>query len=236
VGERVTVASLHEMKRAGTKIVGVVAWDYQIAQIVDRAGVEIVSVGDSVGVHLWGRESEEEIELAELLLVCAAVRRGVRRALVSCDLPAGSDVDAARRLVAAGADVVKVEGADAVQLLTDAGIPVFGQLSGDSDDHAEVVAHARRLEQAGASLLDFRHSGPIAGPKVVDAVTVPVLGGLGGGPWLDGRIRLVHRAIGYAAEALDEAPDAYANVGQVVFDAITAYAADVRGGRQIRGG
>jgi 3-methyl-2-oxobutanoate hydroxymethyltransferase len=236
VGERVTVASLHEMKRAGTKIVGVVAWDYQIAQIVDRAGVEIVSVGDSVGVHLWGRESEEEIELAELLLVCAAVRRGVRRALVSCDLPAGSDVDAARRLVAAGADVVKVEGADAVQSLADADIPVFGQLIGDSDDHAEVVAHARRLEQAGASLLDFRHSGPIAGPKVVDAVTLPVLGGLGGGPWLDGRIRLVHRAIGYAAEALDEAPDAYANVGQVVFDAITAYAADVRGGRQIRGG
>src|SRR5438094_6902904 len=85
--ERVTIPALHEMKSDGRKIVAVVAWDFQIAQIADRAGVEIVSVGDSVGVNLWGHENELEITLEEMMVVCKAVRRGTKRALVSCDLP-----------------------------------------------------------------------------------------------------------------------------------------------------
>jgi 3-methyl-2-oxobutanoate hydroxymethyltransferase len=227
------------MKREGRKIVGVVAWDYQIARIVDRAGVDIVSVGDTVGVNLWGREDEADVTVEEMVLVCAAVRRGVRRALVSCDLPlaAGVEAEAARRLVEeAGADIVKVEDADAVPAFVDAGIPVFAQFSGRSGSDDEVVAQARRLEDAGASLLDFRESGAVLGAKVVEAVSIPVIGGLGGGPWLDGRMRMIHRAIGYGASALDEPPDAYANVAQITYDAITAYAEDVRSGRQIKGG
>jgi 3-methyl-2-oxobutanoate hydroxymethyltransferase len=224
------------MKREGRKIVGVVAWDHHVARIVDRAGVDIVSVGDSVGVNVWGREDEGDVTVDEMLLVCAAVRRGVRRALVSCDLPRAEGVDVARRLVEAGADVVKVEDADAVAALVEAGIPVFAQFSGGPGSGDDVVAHARRLEDAGSSLLDFRHSGPLVGPRVVEAVAIPVLGGLGGGPWLDGRIRMIHRAIGYDASALDEPPDAYANVAQITYDAIAAYAEDVRSGRQIKGG
>jgi 3-methyl-2-oxobutanoate hydroxymethyltransferase len=225
------------MKREGRKIVGVVAWDFQTARIADRAGVDVVSVGDSVGVNLWGREDERDVTIDEMLLVCAAVRRGVRRALVSCDLPRAEGVETGRRLVEAGADIVKVEEADAVPAFVDAGIPVFAQLSARSGSHDDdVVDQAKRLEDAGASLLDLRHSGPVVGPKVVEAVVIPVLGGLGGGPWLDGRIRMIQRAIGSAAEALDEQPDAYANVAQITHDAIAAYAEDVRGGRQIRGG
>src|SRR2546423_15420767 len=87
--ETVTIPALQQMKRDGRKIVGVVAWDYQIAQIVDRAGVDIVSVGDSVGMNLWGRDDPEDMTLDEMILVCQAVRRGVRRALVSCDFPYG---------------------------------------------------------------------------------------------------------------------------------------------------
>jgi 3-methyl-2-oxobutanoate hydroxymethyltransferase len=236
VEAKVTVPALHAMKRDGKKIVGVVAWDYEIARIVDRAGIDIVSVGDSVGVNLWGREDEADVTLEEILLVCGAVRRGTRRALVSCDLPLGAGVEAAQRLVEeGGADIVKVEAADAVPVFVAAGVPVFAQFSGraGSDD---VVAQAKRLEDAGASLLDFRDSGPVLGPKVVQALSIPVLGGLGGGPWLDGRIRMIHRAIGYSASALDDPPDAYANVAQITYDAITAYAEDVRGGRQIKGG
>src|SRR5438552_5549924 len=85
----VTIPALQQMKRAGQKIVGVVAWDYQIAQIVDRAGVDIVSVGDSVGINLWGRPSPLDITMDEMVLVCKAVRRGVERAIVSCDVPYG---------------------------------------------------------------------------------------------------------------------------------------------------
>src|SRR5579871_1857905 len=127
------------MKRDGRKIVGIVAWDFQIAQIADRAAVDILSVGDSVGVHLWGHENPLEVTLDEMVVVCKAVRRGATRALVSCDFPFGplqegidSAVRAAIRLVKeAGADMVKLDGAsefpDAVRAIVRAGIPVFGQ-------------------------------------------------------------------------------------------------------------
>jgi 3-methyl-2-oxobutanoate hydroxymethyltransferase len=100
----------------------------------------------------------------------------------------------------------------------------------------KLVEEATRLEGAGASLLDFTLSGPVTGPAVVGAVSIPVIGGLGGGPWLDGRMRMAHAAIGYAASALDSKTDAYANVARITLEAITAYAEDVRAGRQIKGG
>jgi 3-methyl-2-oxobutanoate hydroxymethyltransferase len=103
---KVTIPALLQMKRDGRKSVGVVAWDYQIARIADRAGVDIVSVGDSVGVNLWGHSNPLEVTMEEMLVVCKAVRRGVTRALVSCDFPFGplqegtaSAVRAAIRLV-----------------------------------------------------------------------------------------------------------------------------------------
>jgi 3-methyl-2-oxobutanoate hydroxymethyltransferase len=100
---------------------------------------------------------------------------------------------------------------------------------------AKFVEQAKCLQDAGASLLDFTNSGPVAGPAVAAAVSIPVLGGFGGGPWLDGRIRMAHAAIGYAASNLDSPAETYANVAKVVFDAIGAYAGDVRAGRQIKG-
>ena len=116
---KVTIPALLQMKRETRKIVGVVAWDYQIARITDRAGVDIVSVGDSVGVNLWGHANPLEVTLDEMLVVCKAVRRGVERALVSCDFPFGplqegmeSALRAAIRLVKeGGADMVKLDGA-----------------------------------------------------------------------------------------------------------------------------
>lgn len=267
---RVTLPDLAGMKRDGRKIVCVVAWDYQMARIVDRAEVDIVSVGDSVGVNLWGHDSPLEVGLDEMVIVARAVRRGVSRALLSCDFPFGplqegvsSAVRAAIRLAKeAGVDVVKLDGAadfpEAVEAVARAGVPVFAQFgitpqtalrygvaysaqpsaSAQVPDEmtAELVAQAKRLESAGASLLNFTNSGPVVGPAVVEAVAVPVLGGLGGGPWLDGRIRMSTAAIGYSASCLDDPPDTYANVAQVAFDAIRAYRDDVRAARQIRGG
>jgi 3-methyl-2-oxobutanoate hydroxymethyltransferase len=100
---------------------------------------------------------------------------------------------------------------------------------------AKFVEQAKRLEEAGAALLDFTNSGPVAGAAVAAAVSIPVLGGFGGGPWLDGRIRMAHAAIGYAATNLDSPAETYANVASVAFDAISAYAEDVRAARQIKG-
>jgi 3-methyl-2-oxobutanoate hydroxymethyltransferase len=229
------IADLKKMKQEGRKIVGVVAWDYQIAQIADRAGVDIVSVGDSVGVNLWG-QGPDEITLEEMLIVCKAVRRGVKRALVSVDLPAHApDVEAALRLKEAGADMVKLSGESLVRSAVRAGVAVFAEFHGGKDDVAMLVDHARRLEDAGASLLDFRHSGPVAGAAVARAVRIPVIGGLGGGPWLDGRMRMAHAAIGYGFSNLEKPGDQYANVAQITLDALTAYAEDVRAAKQIKG-
>lgn len=271
MSDKVTLPELRAMKRDGRKIVGVVVWDYQMARIVDRVGVDLVSVGDTVGVNLWGQPNPLEITMDQLLVVCQAVRRGVKRALLSCDFPYGplqegpaSAVRAAIRLVKeGGVDVVKLDGAadhlEAVSAVHRAGIPVFAQFGitpqtalrygvtyrpnpGTSTEvppemRDELVAEANALEGAGASLLNFTNSGPVVGPAVVDAVSVPVLGGHGGGPWLDGRIRMATAAIGYAATALDDEPsDSYVNVARISHEAITAYTEDVRAGRQIRGG
>ncbi|MFZ5850461.1 MAG: 3-methyl-2-oxobutanoate hydroxymethyltransferase [Actinomycetota bacterium] len=267
---KVTLPGLQAMKREGRKIVGLVVWDYQMARIADRAGVDVVSVGDTVGVNLWGQANPLEVTMEQMLVVAQAVRRGVQRALLSVDFPFGplqegpdSAVRAAIRFVKeAGADMVKLDGAaehlDAVGAVHRAGIPVFAQF-GITPQTAlrfgleytatpgaqptvpaeladELVADAKRLEAAGAAMLNFTNSGPVVGAAVAAAVSIPVVGGFGGGPWLDGRMRMAQAAIGYAASALDEAPETYANVARVSFDALTAYAADVRAARQIKGG
>src|SRR6266403_11911 len=255
----ITIPILQQMKRDGRKIVGVVAWDYQIAQIVDRVGVDIVSVGDTVGINLWGHSTPLEITMDEMLVVCKAVRRGVKRALVSCDIPFGplqEGTDTALRAAIlmvkeAGADMIKLDGApqfpDAVRAISRAGIPVFAQFGitpqtalqygipystaskpgaqAPADLTTKLVEEAKLLEDAGASLLDFTNSGPVVGAKVAAAVSIPVIGGFGGGPWLDGRMRMAHAAIGYAASNLDSPAENYANVARIVFDAMTAYAA-----------
>jgi 3-methyl-2-oxobutanoate hydroxymethyltransferase len=180
------------MKRSGRKIVAIVCWDQATAELADAAGADIVSVGDSV-VQSFD----------ELLAYLAGVRRGVRRALVSCDLPEPS-VARAHQLLELGADLVKVE--EGAAELAAAGIPVWAQI--------EDAADAKEMEDAGAVLIDFRHSGAEAGAAACAAVSIPVLGGLGGGPWLDGRIRAVHRL-------LDEA--------------LARYVEDVRAEQPVRG-
>ncbi len=265
----VTIPALQQMKRDGQKSVGVVAWDYQIARIADRAGVDFVSVGDSVGVNLWGHPNPLEVTLDEMLVCCKAVRRGVTRALVSCDFPFGplqegidSALRAAIRLVKeGGADMVKLDGAaefpDTVRAVVRAGIPVFAQFgltpqtalkygvpygaqySPDAQASpqmtAKLVEEARMLEAAGASLLDFTNSGPVAGAAVVQAVKIPVIGGFGGGPWLDGRVRMAHTAIGYAEKWIDAKTNTYANTAKAALEAFGALIGDVRAGRQIKG-
>lgn len=189
-----SLARLAELKRAGKKIVAVVAWDTPMAKLADAAGVDLVSVGDSVGVNLWGQK-EGEITVDELLVVAKAARRGVKRALLSVDVPPGQDAHAARIAKESGADMVKVLASpDALRKIK---IPVFAEMHGDQGKPEELVALARQLEAAGAVMLDFRHSGPVAGAAVTKAVSIPVIGGLGGGPWLDGRIRRLDVLFGY---------------------------------------
>jgi len=266
---KVTISHLQQMKREGKKSVGLVAWDYQIARIADRAGFDFISVGDSVGVNLWGRSDVLDVTLEEMLICCKAVRRGAERALVSCDMPYGpvqhgSDAAfaAAQRLMReGGADLIKIDAAaefpQVVRALVDAGIPVFAQFGltpqtankygipysaqnspaaqASGEAAVKLVEEAKLLEAAGACLLDFTNSGPIAGAAVAAAVQIPVIGGFGGGPWLDGRVRLAHTAIGYGEKWLDATTETYANTAKAALAAFAALIADARAGRQIKG-
>jgi 3-methyl-2-oxobutanoate hydroxymethyltransferase len=214
---------------------------------------------------MWGQRSELEVTLDQMLLVCKGVRRGVARALVSCDMPYGPlqqgpelAVRAAEYLITeGGADMLKLDAAaefpEAARAIADAGYPVWAQFgitphtamryTGTSKTVEELseelkdqfVDEARLLQETGASLLDFTNSGPVAGPAATAAVSIPVLGGLGGGPWLDGRVRAIGNAIGYTAAALDDDVERYANVARTTLEAITAYASDVRAGRPVKG-
>lgn len=266
---KVTIPMLQNMKNEGKKIFGVVAWDYHIAQIADRAGADIISVGDTVGHNLWGQSNPLEITMDQMVTVTQAVRRGTKNALLSADFPYGplqegsdSAVRAAIRLVKeAGVDMIKLDGAadfpEATTALVKAGIPVWAQFGvtpqtalsygmeygamNRADAHVpdgmtdRLIDEALMLQEAGASMLDFTNSGSIVGPKVVEKIDIPVIGGFGGGPWLDGRVRMANAAIGYNAKSLDSDVDNYANVAKIIHAALTELGQDVRAARQIKG-
>jgi 3-methyl-2-oxobutanoate hydroxymethyltransferase len=269
MSEKVTLDTLAQMKRDGVKCAGVVAWDTQMARIAELAGVDFISVGDSVGANLWGHDDPLQVSLDEMLICCKAVRRGTRRVLVSCDMPYGpvqqspeAAVQAAKRLVhEGGADIIKLDAAadypNAVRAVVAAGIPVFAQFGLTPQTAAKhgipycnqnspsaqaspemtetLVREAKLLEDCGAALLDFTNSGPIAGAAVSSAVSIPVIGGFGGGPWLDGRVRLAITAIGYGEKWLDSDVETYTNTAKAALGAFGALVSDVRAGRQIKG-
>jgi 3-methyl-2-oxobutanoate hydroxymethyltransferase len=160
-----------------------------------------------------------------------------------------------------GADMLKLDAAagypEAVGDLTRAGIPVMPQfgltpqtalkygIPYSSQNSAgaqatpemakQLVAEAVTLERQGAAMLDFTNSGPVAGPEVVKSVKIPVIGGFGGGPWLDGRVRLAQTANGSSAKWLDSKADTYVNTAKLSLEAFQTLIADVRSGKQIKG-
>ena len=141
-----------------------------------------------------------------------------------------------RAVVAAGVPVFAPVGLTADRGI---GIPYSAQNSPQAEATAEaasrLVEEAKLLESCGAAMLDFTNSGPVAGAAVVKAVKIPVIGGFGGGPWLDGRVRLAITAIGYGEKWLDSKVDTYANTAKAALDAFSALIADARAGRQIKG-
>jgi 3-methyl-2-oxobutanoate hydroxymethyltransferase len=233
---KLTVAALQQMKRDRQKIAACVAYDYQMAQILDRAGADLISVGDSVGTRFFGQPTHLETTMEQMILCCLAVTSGVKQAVVNCDLPfgpiqegPGPALRAAIRLVKEGrAEMVKVDGAaenpETVRAIARAGIPVWAQFGftpqttqtygGFTNVPADVrerlrntlVQQAKMLEEAGASALDCTNVGNEIVGAIAEAVSIPAIGGHNTGPRADGRVTVSYSLVGYGATAIDQEP------------------------------
>ncbi|MBY6204970.1 3-methyl-2-oxobutanoate hydroxymethyltransferase [Halomonas denitrificans] len=249
----VTIEALAALKRERTPIAMLTAYDATLARAVDAAGVDCILVGDSLGNVVQGRTTTVPVTVDDMAYHTACVRRGVERALVVADLPylsyAGVDaaVESARRVMQAGAAMVKLEGGapvlDAVRRLTEHGTPVCGhlgltpqsvhQLSGYKVQGREAEARdrlrreARALEDAGASLLVLECVPSSLAAEIASSLSIPVIG-IGAGVEVDGQVLVLHDALGLGGERVPRfVRDFMADSGTIPA-ALSAYVEAVR--------
>jgi 3-methyl-2-oxobutanoate hydroxymethyltransferase len=251
----ITIATFRARKEAGQRIVMVTAYDTPTARIVEQAGVDAVLVGDSVGMTVLGFDSTLPVTLDDMVRHTAAVARGATRALVVADMPfmsfQVSPEDALRnagRLMAdGGAGAVKLEGgvavAETVRRIVEAGIPVMGHVGltpqsvhqlGGYKVQAKGAAQAVRLledcsalEAAGAFAIVLECIPAELASLASAELGVPTIG-IGAGPGCDGEIQVLHDILGLGGDFTPRHAKRYAEVGDVIRDAVAAYAADVR--------
>jgi len=255
--KKVTIGTLRRMKRDKESVVFLTAYDYPTATFAERAGVDMLLVGDSAAMTMLGLPSTLGITLEEMLTLSRAVCRAARRAFVVGDMPflsyQPSDeiaIRSAGAFLVAGCDAVKCEGgtrvARRVRAMTDAGIAVMGhvgltpqsvaqiggyRVQGKTRAAAErVLEDARAIEEAGAFAVLLEAMPPEAGALVRDGLTIPVYG-IGAGPHVDGQLVISHDILGnFVGTVTPRFASRYANLDVEVERAFRAYADDVRGG------
>jgi 3-methyl-2-oxobutanoate hydroxymethyltransferase len=245
------------MKRAGTKIVMVTAYDHPSARLASEAGIDLILVGDSAGNNVLGYDSTVPVSMEEAVILTSAVARARPRSLIIGDMPFGSfqasdadAVDNAVRLVKAGADAVKLEGAgpmvSRVAAIVDAGVPVMGHLGltpqsvhalggyrvqGRTPESAErLLAEARLLEDAGAFALVLELVPAPLAERISRGLTIPTIG-IGAGAGCDGQVLVLPDMLGLNTGFKPKFLKRYAELGDAVRDAVGRYAAEVREGR-----
>lgn len=259
--EKIAKLSLQDIAaipQRGGRIVMVTAYDASAARLADGAGVEMILVGDSAAMTVFGHDSTVPMTLDEMLLLTRAVVRGTRRALVVADMPFGSyqasDEDAvatAVRLVKdGGADAVKLEGAGRarrrVRAIVDAGIPVMGHvgltpqsvtLLGGYRARGRSASEARRifdgalgLERAGCFAVVLEAIPAAVAARITEALTVPTIG-IGAGASCDGQVLVWHDLLGLTTGHMPRFVKTYADLAGTTLAALQEYAADVREGR-----
>ena len=240
-------ARFFDMKRQGDPIAMLTAYDAPTARAQAAAGIDLILVGDSVGTNMLGYASEREVTLADIIHHLRAVRRGAPDATIVADLPFATydgEADAvanARQLVAAGADIVKFEGArpDIAGALRQAGIAVSGHLGLEPQHHdekrlkAKTAAEAVRLEtdavtldRAGLSLLVLEMIPEELAARITKAVAAPTIG-IGAGRATDGQVLVVTDVLGFTGDDFRH-NHRFGEVGAAVRDAATAYVRAVR--------
>ena len=236
-----------DMKRMGEPIAVLTAYDAPTARAQAMAGIDMILVGDSVGTNMLGLASERDVTLEDILHHLRAVRRGAGEAFILADLPfATYDTEAdavtnARRLVEAGADMVKFEGArpEIVKALVEAGIVVSGHLGLEPQHHEEkrlkgktaeaamrLETDALNLDRAGIALLILEMIPEEVAARITRAVAAPTIG-IGAGRATDGQVLVITDALGYT-DVNFRHNHRFAEVGSTVREAASAYVAAVR--------
>ena len=252
---KTTIATLNALKARGEPAALVTAYDYPTAVFADRAGVDLLLVGDSAAMTILGHPSTLAITLEEMLVFARAVCRGARRAFVVGDLPflsyQVSDEEAVRSAGAfarTGCDAVKCEGgqriAARVRAMTDAGIAVMGHLGLTPQNLAQLGGYrvqgktleaARRLlddalalQAAGVFAILLEAVPAEAAAFIRERVEVPVYG-IGAGPSVDGQLVIIHDILGgFVGDIRPRFVSRYADLDSTIVDALQRYAADVR--------
>lgn len=256
-GARISIPRLLEMKRGGERIGMLTAYDYPTARILDRAGVDVMLVGDSLGMVVLGYESTVFVTLEDMIHHIKAVVRGTERAFVVGDLPFGSynespaqAVRSANRLIKeGGCSAVKLEGgiemAPAVRAIAEAGIPVVGHVgllpqsaskvggfkvqAKTAEEAAELVESGRALEKAGAFMVIIEAVPAPVGELLSRSLTVPVVG-IGAGPGCDGQVLVTPDMLGVQDELTPRYLKRYAALSSTMEEGVREYLSEVRFG------
>ena len=255
--KKVTVPELVAMKGRGEKITMVTCYDATFMRILDQAGVEMVLVGDSLGMVIQGRSSTLEVTLEDMIYHGRIVARGLTHAHLVLDMPFGSYQvsveeaarNAARLVKEGGAESVKVEGGREVAAVVHAihrmGVPVVGHLGltpqsihqlggfriqGRTRDTAQALLEdAQALEEAGAFAIVLEGIPGELAEKVTAAIRVPTIG-IGAGPGCDGQVLVIYDLLGMDNNWNPKFTKKYANLNDVIVKAVSAYIEDVKSG------
>lgn len=254
----VRVPDLRAMKSRGTKITVLTAYDTGMARLLDRAGVDVILVGDSVGMVVLGYDTTIPVTLDMMVHHTAAVSRGVQRALVVADLPfltyqvsiEEAMHNAGRLIQEGGAAAVKLEGGsrvvETVRRLVDSGIPVMGHLgltpqsvhalggfrpqARDEEAAQALLADAQALEDAGTFAIVLESIPAALAKQVTASVGIPTIG-IGAGPDCDGQVLVSHDAFGLSDGPVPPFVRQYAKLGDAMVTAARAYIDEVRSGK-----
>ena len=252
---KVTTHRLFEMKQSGKKIAMLTSYDYSMAQIVDGAGVDVILVGDSASNTMAGNLTTLPITLDQMIYHARSVVRGVKRALVVCDMPFGTyqvdPQDAARNAIRimqeTGCDALKLEGGveilPAIKLILDAGIPVMGHLgltpqsinkfgtyavrAKEAAEAEKLRADALALAEVGCFAIVLEKIPALLAEEVTKSVQIPIIG-IGAGGACDGQVLVVHDMLGMNKGFSPKFLRRYANLFEVMTDAIGNYVSDVK--------
>jgi len=255
--KRVTVKSLQEMKENGEKISMLTSYDFTFAGIVDKAGIDVILVGDSASNIMAGHETTLPITLDQMIYHASSVIRGVERALVVVDLPFGtyqSDSQAAlesaiRIMKESGSHAVKLEGGkqikDSIKRIIKAGIPVMGHLgltpqsiykfgtytvrAKEDKEANQLIEDAHLLEKIGCFAIVLEKVPSKLAEKVAKEISIPIIG-IGAGSHVDGQVLVLHDLVGMTKEFNPRFLRRYMNLHDEMINAISNFSDDIKSG------